>query len=631
MAENDRTTQAPAQTEAPAPVQQTVPPTNVADTVPPPNNLSVLTSGNSGRIDTSENSTKMVEDTPKENIVENTGERSQTAEAPATPKASSLSLEELQEKQRMGLLTLEEQQAYEQKQNQPNDGSLKKKSDNDISPTDPKEKEFKEQDVIAYMYEKWLIAGALWCAEKVEKYFNYGCHKLRASIQERNAERKAKIQGSTTYKTMEKVAGRRNDDGELEGGLYTEKKKEIMDRFDQTNKDITDIGTAINNGTLFDGQNKELLKKYEKMIGSDTEEGKKKLEATRAACDARRADPENADAALGSKKIAAEFAREARVNLTFDTKAEVAALDLTTASVLTGISHNKDKCKTAEKDFATQFDANVKNIKETAQPDREAALANVDERDALRAQCAKYTGIKKPYGKLMESLIEKQWDQNFSTLNGIEKNAKDGLKHAEKDIASGRVVELGKNPRTNTSLDAANKIIAAKQQVTNPSQETQKQEVEPAPTTPEEPKKTLEEEGIVRAQSDEEIAKKQKQIETDPRTAENARRGQEHEDRGKKINPRIEEIKARAMASRQAKQSGAEFMVDEMIAEGKLNDTQQNVVLDAAIAAEKSGKENASEQVLNRMKESGQFSQEQMKTAREVNFAYGLAQKAGRE
>ena len=85
------------------------------------------------------------------------------------------------------------------------------------------------------------------------------------------------------------------------------------------------------------------------------------------------------------------------------------------------------------------------------------------------------------------------------------------------------------------------------------------------------------------------------------------------------------------MASRQAKQSGAEFMVDEMIAEGKLNDTQQNVVLDAAIAAEKSGKENASEQVLNRMKESGQFSQEQMKTAREVNFAYGLAQKAGRE
>ena len=620
MAENDRTTQAPAQTEAPAPVQQTVPPTNVADTVPPPNNLSVLTSDNSGRTDTSENSTKMVEDTPKENI----GGKVPTGNTPEDR------LLQVQEQIRTGVATpelLKLEEELREQINQPNDGSLKKKADNDISPTDPKEKEFKEQDVIAYMYEKWLIAGALWCAEKVEKYFNYGCHKLRASIQERNAERKAKIQGSTTYKTMEKVAGRRNDDGELEGGLYTEKKKEIMDRFDQTNKDITDIGTAINDGTLFDGQNKELLKKYEKMIGSDTEEGKKKLEATRAACDARRADPENADAALGSKKIAAEFAREARINLTFDTKAEIAALDLTTASVLTGISHNKDKCKTAEKDFATQFDANVKKIRETAQPDREAALASADERDALQAQCAKYTGIKKPYGKLMESLIEKQWDQNFSTLNGIEKNAKDGLKHAEKDIASGRVVELGKNPRTNTSLDAANKIIAAKQQVTNPSQETQKQEVEPTPTTPEEPKKTLEEEGIVQAQTDEEIAKKQKQIETDPRTAENARRGQEHEDRGKKINQRTEKIKA----SIQAKKSGAEIMVDEMIAEGELNDTQQNVVLDAAIAAEKSGKENAPEQVLNMMEKSGQFSQKQMETAREVNLAYELAQKAGRE
>lgn len=626
MAENDNITpkvETKTGTETTPPVQEPVSTATPKDVTPP--DLGVITSDNSGKTDTREDPSKMVE----------TGVESSKAEENTTPtsspQASSLSLEELQEKQRMGLLSLEEQQALEQKQNQPNDGSLKKKKDNDIAPTDPKEKEFKEGDVIAYMYEKWLIAGALWCAEKVEKYFDYGCYKLRAHIQEQNAERKAKLQGTTTYKTMEKIAGRRNDNGELEGGLYGKKKKEIMDRFEQTNKDITDIGVAINNGTLFDGQNKELLKKYEKMIGADTEEGKKKLEATRTACETRKANPNNEEAALGTKKIAAEFARDARINLTFDTKAEIAALDLTTANVLTGISYNKDNCKTAEKDFATQFDANVKKIKEIAQSDREEALDKADERDRLQAQYESCTGIKKPYGKYMSSKVEKQWEQSFSTLNGIEKNAKDGIKHAEKDIASGRIVELEKEPRTNTSLDAANRLIAAKQQVTNSSQKTQTQEVDTPPVAPADQEKTLKEEGIVQAQADEEIAKKQKQVETDPRTAENARREQAHEDRGKKINPRIEEIKARALASRQAKQSGAEFMVDTMLANGNLTEDQQKALLDAGIAAEKNGKDGSTDEILKNMRESGQFSQDQIKTAREVNFAYGLAQKTGRE
>ena len=174
-------------------------------------------------------------------------------------------------------------------------------------------------------------------------------------------------------------------------------------------------------------------------------------------------------------------------------------------------------------------------------------------------------------------------------------------------------------------------MIAARQQVTNSSQKTQTQEVDTPPVAPAEPEKTLKEEGIVQAQADEEIAKKQKQVETDPRTAENARREQAHEDRGKKINPRIEEIKARAMASRQAKQSGAEFMVDAMLANGNLTEEQQKALLDAGIAAEKNGKDGSTDQILNNMRESGQFSQDQIKAAREVNYAYGLAQKIGRE
>lgn len=587
--------------------------------------LSVLITDNSGQTDTREDPSKMVE-TGTEHV--QSEEKTTTT---ATPKASSLSLEELQEKQRLGLLTLDEQQALAEKQNQPNDGSLKKKKDNDIDPTDPKEKDFKQDDVINYMYEKWLIAGALWSAEKVEKYFNYGCYKLRAHLQEQNAEKKAKLQGTTTYKTMEKIAGQRNDKGELEGGLYGKKKKEIMDRFEQNNKDITDIGIAINDGTLFDGQNKELLKKYEKMIGADTEEGKKKLEATRKACETRKANPENEEAALGSKKIAAEFARDARINLTFDTKAEFAALELATANVLTGISYNKDKCSTAEKDFATQFDANVRKIKEITQSDRETALAKADERDKLQAQYKAYKGIKKPYGEYMSSKVEKQWEQSFSTLNEIEKNAKDGIVHAQKDIASGHIVELGKEPRPNTSLDAANRLIAAKHTVTTLPQRTTTQEVETPPVAPEEPKKTLQEEAIVQAQTDEEITKKQKAVETDPRTAENARREQAHEDRGKKINPRIEEIKARALASRQAKQSGAEFMIDAMLANGNLTDEQQNALLDAGIKAQEAGKDGSTDQILKNMRETGQFSQDQIKAAREINFAYELAQKTGRE
>ena len=205
------------------------------------------------------------------------------------------------------------------------------------------------------------------------------------------------------------------------------------------------------------------------------------------------------------------------------------------------------------------------------------------------------------------------------------------MEHAAKDIGNGQTAEFGKEPNKNAKLEAANSRIAAKQQLVSPTQHTPTQEFEPSSGTPEEPKKSLEEEAIVQAQTDEEIAKKQKAVQTDPRTAENARREQSHEDRGKKINPRIEEIKARAIASRQAKQSGAEFMVDTMLANGNLTIEQQEALLNAGTAAEKSGKDGSTDQILNNMRESGQFSQEQIKTAREINFAYGLAQKTGRE
>jgi hypothetical protein len=68
-----------------------------------------------------------------------------------------------------------------------------------------------------------------------------------------------------------------------------------------------------------------------------------------------------------------------------------------------------------------------------------------------------------------------------------------------------------------------------------------------------------------------------------------------------------------------------------MLANGNLTEDQQNALLDAGMAAEKNGKDGSTDEILKNMRETGQFSQDQIKTAREVNFAYGLAQKTGRE
>ena len=330
---------------------------------------------------------------------------------------------------------------------------------------------------------------------------------------------------------------------------------------------------------------------------------------------------------MGTRKIAAEFARDAKVNLEFDSKIEFAALNLTAANMMTNLSYQPDKYKDIEKSFNESFDANVATLTSVSQKDRTHALETVAEKDRIQA-AAMHAG---PNGASIIASTQRQWEHNFSTLDKIREDAQKGMEHAAKDIGNGQTAEFGKEPNKNAKLESAISRIAAKQQVTNSSQKTQTQEVDTPPVAPAEPEKTLKEEGIVQAQADEEIAKKQKQVETDPRSAENARREQAHEDRGKKINPRIEEIKARALASRQAKQSGAEFMVDTMLANGNLTEDQQKALLDAGIAAQKAGKDGSTDQILNNMRESGQFSQDQIKTAREVNFAYGLAQKTGRE
>ena len=612
MAENEETAaRVETKTETVTPVQEPV--SSQAPQTEQPG-LSVLTTDNSGQTDTREDPSKMVE----------TGVESSKAEENTTPtsspKASSLSLEELQEKQRMGLLSLEEQQALEQKQNhQPNDASVKKLPNQEEDSNDPEKGKFSEGDVIDYMYKEWLIAGALYLDQKIRKYGYYGYTKLRAAVNEHNAEKQArikKIKSGKTYKNMEKIEE-----------LRSKKEKEIIEKTGKTEKDINDISAAINDGTLFDDKNKELLKKYEKMIGADTEEGKKKLETTRTACASRKADPENEGAALGTRKIAAEFARDAKVNLEFDSKIEFAALNLTAANMMTNLSYQPDKYKDIGKSFNESFDANVATLTSVSQKDRTHALETVAEKDRIQA-AAMHAG---PNGASIIASTQRQWEHNFSTLDKIREDAQKGMEHAAKDIGNGQTAEFGKEPNKNAKLESAISRIAAKQEVTNPSQKTQTQEVDTPPVAPAEPEKTLKEEGIVQAQADEEIAKKQKQVETDPRTAENARREQAHEDRGKKINPRIEEIKARAMASRQAKQSGAEFMVDAMLANGNLTPEQQEALLNAGVAAEKNGKDGSTDQVLKNMRESGQFSQDQIKTAREVNFAYGLAQKTGRE
>ena len=150
-------------------------------------------------------------------INENTGAE---AEVNETPNFNDLSVSEqqdylniLEEKNKQGILSVTEKALLDQAEENKNKSNEKtgdlgrRNGDENEEPDADKKGPFKEKDVIQYMYEDWLLAGANWCreqcAKKIDKGFYAAERRLRNWADEKKLEKNKTYETETRHKLME--------------------------------------------------------------------------------------------------------------------------------------------------------------------------------------------------------------------------------------------------------------------------------------------------------------------------------------------------------------------------------------------------------------------------------------------
>lgn len=154
-----------------------------------------------------------------------------TANVNETPTYDTLSVSEqqdylniLEEKNKRGLLSVDEKkilnEANDKKNTDKNIGDIGSKDGDENQDPDPEKKgPFKEKDVIQYMYEDWLLAGANWlwekAAAKIDKGFYWAERKMLKRMREKQIKKGKTYETETRYKQMENHAlssGQANSD-----------------------------------------------------------------------------------------------------------------------------------------------------------------------------------------------------------------------------------------------------------------------------------------------------------------------------------------------------------------------------------------------------------------------------------
>jgi len=349
-------------------------------------------------------------------------------------------------------ITVEEQkfkQAYDANQNQNETATVKQKKDNSVAPRDVKPEEFKEDDVIQYMWNHWIIDGALWADEKIRKYALWGYDRTRLASQERREKNQANLE-SDTYKESNSISD-----------LRKQKEKEIEEKHKNNRKEITDITTAIKDGTLNLPENKNLLKRYEELVRADTSEGKAKKELVLKACDDLQykkglTTPEGKiefqKARAASAKVSGNFYAEAIANERFDYRIDHSANNLAAATMLDGIARNKDMYPELEPSYKKIMATKKEEITKATLKDREKVISSAPKYILSDLQDIPSTGEF--------TAMETAW--SYYSLGNIEKiqTLSDKAFHrAKKNINKGRTSEMDAPLRGNIPLKKLNEQI----------------------------------------------------------------------------------------------------------------------------------------------------------------------------
>lgn len=568
-------------------------------------------------------------------------------------KKGPLSIEELQEKRRMGLLTVDEAKQLNDAENAPkSDATVKQLTDNDREIKDPDKNSFKEDDVINYMYNHWLIDGAMYLDQKIRKYGAYGFERMIAATREHRAEKraeKARIENSSTNKSAEKIKQQ-----------HKEREEKIVAQSKEKSDDIFRISQVIQAGTLFDPKNKELLDKFDEINRSNTPEGQERRQQLEAAAQKLKEHPDDKEQQQQMKRDAATFARDANINNRFDTQIQITANDMTAANMLDSVARNKDAFPNGiETAYDSQMTTNTDAVMTATAEKRETALATIDEVDQKSAAALRAGS----YGVQAAQMFNRQWEQEaFGDLEKIQDYAKAAGSRSLDDITHGRVQEFEKEPGENKPLNKMNNYVAdrlpedyvpvrAEEKTATGTEQKNSDDRKPVETENDgqvkpgeerEPGHTFTKQGIrehadnpgqttppvittaglennggksgtvrdeaaLQQNNDARITETRTTI-SDKQADLQAREAQ-HEEHGNAIQDRIARIKARAQSS--TKTRTGEYMVDTMIAEGK----QEDALIDAGINESKGKGETAEERVLDHMIQSGKFSEKQLDIA----------------
>ena len=508
--------------------------------------FNTLNTNTGSDIDTSEHSDKLRDEqqAAADNAQTNTGAEIQREEP--KPQKRALSVEELQEKRRRGLLSVDEQKQLDEaeKNAEGKTGKVTQREDEDKEPKDPDKQSFKEGDVIDYMYNHWVIDGVMWCDQKSRKYIAYGYDRVRAATLAKKAQKQEdykKTKESSSYKSFEKISE-----------IWDKKEKEILKDYKETDKKIKNISKAIGNGTLFDEENKELLNGYKAMINADnSEEGAAKLEEVRQACEAYKNAPEDekGSAEKETKKMAADFARDAEINARFDYSAQLMANSQTAATMVESI--REDKNAFVKDGIEQAYEQTLNNKTADAivafSEDRDNALSSAKDLEKQNEAFMR-SGANGAYAA---SIAKKDWERKaFGDIEKAEDLANKAFSFSSEEMEKGNFVEREKEPKNNKKLEELNKFIAGKM----PEEEQQQQQQSEQEGHSEEQHQTEQEEKPEQQQQSEQESRSEAQQQPERNTGhrfaregvedlKNSRQSQEHAPHAEPHKPIANEVR----------------------------------------------------------------------------------------
>ncbi len=368
----------------------------------------------------------------------------------------AMSIEEINDKVYQGkALTVEEQKfkkSFEDEQKgDSKTATVGQKKDSDIAASDVEREKFDGKDVIEYMWQHWIIDGALWADEKIRKYAYYGMDRAWLAHKNRVANNEANKK-TETYAQHNSIKD-----------LHEEKQEELEKLHDSKRKEIKQIATAIKDGTLALPDNSELFNKYKEFIKADTPEGQEKLAQTLEVCQAfqSKKDPQSQEekiefqkARATSAKVSANFYSEATINETFDTMSRMAANDLTAATMLDGIAKQKDMYPKCEESYEKIMASKLEDITKATQKERELAIIGGPKFSLSAHEEAKDS-------RWRIAAMQMQWNMiPMRRMENISYYSEKALDDAIKNIKDGKTAEMDKEPKENKSLKSANKNIS---------------------------------------------------------------------------------------------------------------------------------------------------------------------------